>query len=649
VFIGSGFGEATTTDTNGYYILTQAPLGASGADRTWTVTATPSGYPPQTESVVVSSNVTSRLDFGFGQPPTALVVSATGVPDPDTVGDNLLYTVTLTNSVADAQNVLLTDTLPPGVTFVNASLSNNPAGEFTAPVLSNGLVTIAATNFSSNSAVVLLITVAPAVAGIVTNIATVTSTTPDLDKTGTNHIAIVTNTVVAPVFTYLVVSSIATPTNVMVGSNLLYTITLTNSVADAQFVRLVETLPPDVSFVSAILASNPAGEFSAPVEAGGQVTISANDFSSNSTVVLLVTVIPTDPGVLTNFVNVTSDTPNLSPTGGVYAATNTTPANLTLYADVGVFMTGAPNPVLVSNQLTYALYVTNFGPADAPAVVLTDSLPANVTFSSAVVSQGSYVQIPNGVQWNIGAMSSQSFVSASIVILPLATGQITNTATVSLTGGSSVLDTNLSNNTASNITTVTAPVLTNVSIQAGPVIFNPQTGLYQQTVQFNNLSEVTAAAVRISVLGLATNVVLYNASGTADGVPYVQYNQPVPVGSNVVFLLEYYDRTRTLTASTNFVATVVAAVTVPPPTGTYLQLDTNSPFMNEGELTIEFASVPGHTYVVQYSSDMQTWLTAAPPIVAVNTRTQWIDSGPPKTESPPGSPGQRFYRIVQTN
>jgi len=117
VFIGSEFGEAATTDTNGYYILSQAPLGALGSSRTWTVTAIPNGFPPQTKSVVVSSNVVSRLDFGFGQPPTALVVSATGAPNPDVVGSNLLYTITLTNSVADAANVLLTDTLPPGVIF----------------------------------------------------------------------------------------------------------------------------------------------------------------------------------------------------------------------------------------------------------------------------------------------------------------------------------------------------------------------------------------------------------------------------------------------------------------------------------------------------------------------------------------------------
>jgi uncharacterized repeat protein (TIGR01451 family) len=523
VFIGSEFGEATTTDTNGYYILTQAPLGALGSNRTWTVSALPNGFPPQTESVVVSSNVTSRLDFGFGQPPTELAVFATGAPNPVTVGSNLLYTVTLNNSAANAANVLLTDTLPPGVTFVNASLSNNPGGVFSAPILTNGLVTTTATNFSSNTTVVLLITVSPTAAGTLTNIATVTSDTPEVDPNNTNLSAIVTTTVLAPV------------------------------------------APP-------------------------------------------------------------------------------------LFADIGVGMTGAPNPVLVSNQLTYTLSVTNFGPTNAPAVVLTDSFPANVSFFSATVSQGGYTLIPGGVQWNIGALNNQASASATVVILPLLSGQITNTATVSITSGGTpvVTDTNLANNTASVVTTVTAAILTNVSLQFGPIVFNPQTGLFQQTVQFNNLSGVTAAAVRVAVPNLPSSIVLYNATGSTSGVPYVEYDQPVSGGGNVVFLLEYYERTRQPFVSTNFVATVVAAVVVPPPSGTYLQLVT-APFLSEGQLTIEFASVPGHTYVVQYSSDLVTWQTVTPPIVAKNTRTLWIDAGPPETESPPGIPGQRFYRIVQTN
>ncbi len=58
-FIGSEFGEATTTDTNGFYVLSQAPLGANNSSRTWTVTAIPTNFQAQTLSVTVSSNAIS--------------------------------------------------------------------------------------------------------------------------------------------------------------------------------------------------------------------------------------------------------------------------------------------------------------------------------------------------------------------------------------------------------------------------------------------------------------------------------------------------------------------------------------------------------------------------------------------------------------
>ncbi len=534
VFIGSSFGGSTYSDTNGYYILNQAPLGPNGSNRTWTVTAGPvtigtTPYPSQTKSVVVSSNVTNLLDFGFGQALTELVITNIGAPDTVDVGSNLVYTVTLTNQAAVADNVVLADALPTGVTYVSALITNNPDGEFGAPVLSNGVVTITATNFSSNAVVVLLVTVTPKTAGALTNIATVTSDTPDIDSTDQSHISIATNTAVAPVVPEAALKVTgrrhALNTTVGIGTNLVYTITLTNTAATAANVVLTDTLPPGVTYVSSSLANNPGETFGTPVVGEGVITTTAATLASNSGVVLVITATANTPGTLTDTATVTSSMP--------------------------------------------------------------DEIPGTANHTATVVST---VASPEGGE-------------ASLSVVP-----------------------------------------------GEAITLNPQTGLFQQTVQVNNTGGAAATAVSLAVMGLPAKVTVYNATGTNNGTPYVVYNYSVPAGGNVVLLLQYYDPSRSLTSanSPTFAATVIAAVAVPQPTGTYVQLD-SAPYMSQGELTIEFPSIPGHTYVVQYSSDMLGWNTATPPIVAANTRTVWIDDGPPDTETLPGSPGQRFYRIVQTN
>ena len=56
-------------------------------------------------------------------------------------------------------------------------------------------------------------------------------------------------------------------------------------------------------------------------------------------------------------------------------------------------------------------------------------------------------------------------------------------------------------------------------------------------------------------------------------------------------------------------------------------------------------AVTAASYMVQYSSDMTNWKTAVKSIVAAGTAVQWMDDGPPKTDTPPSQAGSRFYRV----
>ena len=244
----------------------------------------------------------------------------------------------------------------------------------------------------------------------------------------------------------------------------------------------------------------------------------------------------------------------------------------------------------------------------------------------------------------LGAISNPPS-NPSVTVSNLAAGNYSLIVTATDNAGASTASATV------NITVSTGtnqpPGVTNLTVLLfGAVRFDPQTGLFEQPVEVNNAGDSPVAGLRLAVRGLPADVKLYDASGSTNGVPFVEYDQALNPGASVAFLLEYYRSNRVEFVSTNFIATAIKPSTAAAPAGQMLQLD-RAPFLFNGALVIEFASVPGKTYVVEYSADMQTWNVAVPPIIAAGTRVQWTDTGPPKTGSAPGGPGQRFYRVLQ--
>jgi uncharacterized repeat protein (TIGR01451 family) len=119
----------------------------------------------------------SRYQFALLIRPLAeqadLEISKADSPDPVTVGDNLTYTITVTNRGPDAAtNVVVTDTLPSGVTFVSAS---------PGCVHSAGVVTCNLGNIPAGDSVTITIVVTPTAPGNIVNNVSVDSDTDDPD------------------------------------------------------------------------------------------------------------------------------------------------------------------------------------------------------------------------------------------------------------------------------------------------------------------------------------------------------------------------------------------------------------------------------------------------------------------------------------
>jgi uncharacterized repeat protein (TIGR01451 family) len=113
-----------------------------------------------------------------------LSVTKTDSPDPVLVGGTLTYTVTVSNNGPDpATGVVLTDTLPPSVTF----------GSATSPCTqASGTVTCNLGSLASAAATIVTIVGTPTAIGTVTNNASVTANEPDPNPGNNAALAVTT-------------------------------------------------------------------------------------------------------------------------------------------------------------------------------------------------------------------------------------------------------------------------------------------------------------------------------------------------------------------------------------------------------------------------------------------------------------------------
>ena len=100
-------------------------------------------------------------------------------------------------------------------------------------------------------------------------------------------------------------------------------------------------------------------------------------------------------------------------------------------ADVGIEKTASDLAPSVGSDITFTLTATNNGPDDAPAVTISDALPAGYTYVSD--TGGGDYNSGTGV-WTIGALANGATDAIDIVATVNSSGPYANTATVTGTG-----------------------------------------------------------------------------------------------------------------------------------------------------------------------------------------------------------------------
>jgi hypothetical protein len=181
-----------------------------------------------------------------------------------------------------------------------------------------------------------------------------------------------------------------------------------------------------------------------------------------------------------------------------------------------------------------------------------------------------------------------------------------------------------------------------------------QTGLVTGRLTLANLNLASAPALRVYVTGLPAGVRVHNATGSAAIgdppvlLPYLEFNQGLAAATGEVTLtIELFDPLRRATFAPGYLVEVLPEPTPRPPVQD-AGFAIRGPFpLPDGGKLIEWNAEFGRRYAVQYSDDMTTWHPVEPAVTAPANRVQWVDDGPPKTASHPGTVPQRYYRVVE--
>lgn len=418
-------------------------------------------------------------------------------------GTNFSYTITLTNfGPSTASNVVVRDVLPTNMVFVSASgsgVSNNGAVTWpTIATFTNGAVT----NFT------LTIT-APLTNAILTNIVSSTSTTTDLvatnhDGTGTNAIVVTTVTPVADLIT-----SKSGPGNVNAGSNIVYTITVTNlGPSIASNVVVSDVLPTNMVFVSASGSG---------ISNNGFVTWPSIAFMTNgqSTNYTLTIVAPLTNSTLTNVVSSTSTTVDLVTTNNNGTGTNSiVTTTVTPISDIQTSKTG-PASVNATSNVLYTITVTNLGPSTASNIVVSDILPTNIVFVSASAGGTSN----NGVvTWPAITFLTNGGVTNFTLEITAPSNAVTLTNIISSLSSTADLVSTNNDGTGTNgiVLTAIVPVADVHSSKSGPASINATSNVLY-TITVTNAGPSTASNIVVSdVLPADILFVSASAGGTSN-------------------------------------------------------------------------------------------------------------------------------------
>jgi uncharacterized repeat protein (TIGR01451 family) len=362
-------------------------------------------------------------------------------------GQMFSYTIIVTNfGPADAQSVLLTDSIPSTILDPEYSIDNGVTFQPWTGSLNLGTIEAGGVRI-----VIIRGTVSQTATGMITNTATVSSPTPDPNpENNTSTI----ETPVAVVEADVAVVKQSNQTAVAPGEPLSYTITVNNfGPSAAENVLLMDSIPGSIL--------NPEYSLDGGVTFNpwpGFLSLGTLPAGAERIIIIRGTVSLEATGVISNTAVVSSTTPDPNPENNT--STSETPVSA-IEADIAVEKQSNQAIAIPGEPLNYTVVVNNFGPNAAENVLVMDSIPSSILNPEYSIDGGvTFNPWPGFLNLGTLPAGAERIIIIRGTVSPTAAGIIINTATVS----SSTPDPNPENNTSTSETPILSPAQADVSV-----------------------------------------------------------------------------------------------------------------------------------------------------------------------------------------
>jgi uncharacterized repeat protein (TIGR01451 family) len=447
---------------------------------------------------------------------------------------------------SDARNVVMEDSVLSDGTFTIGTVTPSQ-GTCDPPTPANvvhcDLGNLVAVSTSASGRATVTIDVTATEAMDINDVANAVSDTPDPDMA--NNQAQESLSVYA--VSDLGLTKTASAASVVAGTNLTYTLTVTNNgPSTAQNVVIDDTLSSSVEVISVSGSNSATCNAGVPGDPFLPTRCSYGTLApaASRTMTVTVKVKPDVIGVIHNDARASSDTFDDDAVNNLATVATT----VTAQADLSITKPATPNPVVAGTALSYQITITNNGPSVAQNVVVTDPLPAALALTGTSITQPGLCGLQtntNTVSCQVASMSPGQ--TATIFIYTDVSPSAANLAVLSNTASvaSGTPDPVGGNDSATAQTTVNTQADLAITLTSDKNVYKPSTVIhYQITVVNNGPSDAQNVMTAQALPPSKTGYYVSNDGGCPApvGITFVCFLGTVPAGGSRTYQLNFYIR-----------------------------------------------------------------------------------------------------------